>query len=173
MDRELTPSDLVAKQVRELRSARGMTVKQLSARCAELGVRLSEQALYKLEAQRDVADRPARPVTVDELLALAYALDVAPVYLITGMGGEDEELPVLPLRSFATGRARKWIRGLSPLPGVNNHRFEINRPEDEANSRWFVVRDATSYEQLERALEAIQGLVSLARWRDENEGGET
>src|SRR5579875_1366589 len=106
MDSEQTPSDLVALRVRVLREGRGMTVRELAARCAELGMaRLTAQALYKLEGQRSAQDRRPRPVTVDELLVLACALDIAPVHLIAGLD-DDGDVPVTPGRSVSAREAR-------------------------------------------------------------------
>jgi transcriptional regulator with XRE-family HTH domain len=77
-----TASDLIAQRIRELRNARGMTVADLAARCEAAGMpKLTAQALYKLEGQRNALDRPPRPVTVDELLVLARALGVTPAEL--------------------------------------------------------------------------------------------
>jgi transcriptional regulator with XRE-family HTH domain len=167
MDSEATVSDLIAKRVRELRTGQGMTVKQLAARCTEVGVRLSEQALYKLEGQREAPGRPARPVTVDELLGLAYVLDVAPVYLIAGLGDDDEQVPITPQRSASAGRARKWIRGMGAVPGINVHRFDLNRPSSEANTTWFAI-NAANLAEAEFALKAAGEFVSLQRWRQEH-----
>ena len=82
MSEERTVSDVVAGRIRKLCTARGMTVADLAARCAAAGMpKLTAQALYKLLGQRDVPDRPPRPVSVDELLILARALDVTPANL--------------------------------------------------------------------------------------------
>jgi transcriptional regulator with XRE-family HTH domain len=74
MDNEPTLSDLVADRIRKLLKQRGMTVRQLAARCRETGSpKLTDQALYKLLGQRE---RQPRPVSVDELAELAVALQV-------------------------------------------------------------------------------------------------
>lgn len=170
MDSRETVSDLIAKRVRALREGRGMSVKALAARCAEEGMpRLTEQALYKLEGQRTSADRRPRPVSVDELLVLAFVLDVAPVHLIAGF--DDTRLPVSPQWSISAEGARDWIRGLAPLSGTDRARYEANVPASERDTQWFTVRDVTSYEQLEMALEGIKAHISLLRWREENKGG--
>jgi transcriptional regulator with XRE-family HTH domain len=157
-----TPSDVVAARVRELRTSRGMKVADLAARCAELGAeQLTVQALYKLEGQRESATRRPRPVSVDELLALAAALDVAPVHLLVppypspqwgGTGKQatnlarspddpntpNDEMPyqVTSGREVPCWRARQFIRGIRPLPGMDAWRFfgEVpphERPDEE------------------------------------------
>ncbi len=164
-----TPSDLIAERIRKLREDRGMTVAELAARCKAAGMpRLTAQVLYKLEGQR--ANRNPRPVAVDELLVLAFALDIAPVHLIAGLD-DDEPLPVSPDWTVDAPGARKWIRGLVPLSGGDKKRFEANVPASEQDTIWFTVADATNYEQVSLALEAFKAHVSLARWREENEGG--
>jgi hypothetical protein len=148
-----------------------MTVAQLAARCEEAGMpRLTAQALYKLESQRDRTDRPPRPVTVDELLILAYALDVAPVHLIVGLN-DDTPLPVSTEWSVSAEGARLWIRGLAPLSGTDRKRYEANVPPSEENTHWFIVRDVTSFEAVTQALEGLKAFVSLQQWQVENEGG--
>src|SRR5690242_9621967 len=119
MANEQSPSDVVAARVRQVRKRRDLTTAQLAARCAELGAPdLTTQALYKLEGQRDVASRRPRPVTVDELLALALALNVAPVHLL--VPPDESEAPYQITQTVtATSRfaARGWIRGVVPLSG--------------------------------------------------------
>src|SRR6266536_4003390 len=80
----MTPSEQVAAQVREIRQKRRWTVAQLAQRCEELGMPgLTEQALYNLEAGRpDPRGRRRRAVTVDEAIALSFALGVAPIDLM-------------------------------------------------------------------------------------------
>jgi transcriptional regulator with XRE-family HTH domain len=76
-------SDRVAERIRTLRMDRGLTAADLAERCAKAGMpRLTAQVLYKLEGQRDRQDRPPRPVTVDELVVLAAALQVPPSALL-------------------------------------------------------------------------------------------
>jgi hypothetical protein len=109
-----------------------MKVADLAARCAELGApQLTAQALYKLEGQRKSATRRPRPVSVDELLALALALNVAPVHLLVPPDDPDEPYPITQTVT-ATSRfvARGWIRGVSPLSG-DRREFDTEVPQDE------------------------------------------
>ncbi len=133
MANERTASDIVAATVREVRGKRGMTVSDLAARCAELGApRLTAQALYKLEGQRDPAKRRPRPVTVDELMALARALDIAPLYLLTGLGRDSEPYQVTGNVRERTGKVRQWICGTiegGNMRGVDRLAYLTQRPE--------------------------------------------
>jgi transcriptional regulator with XRE-family HTH domain len=129
-----TPSDVVAARVRQVRKRRDLTTDQLAARCAELGAPdLTAQALYKLEGQRNVASRRPRAVTVDELLTLAIALNVAPVHLLVP---PDDYLKPYRLTSGTSESAvyvRHWIRGVIPLSDADPREYfsEVPRTEYE------------------------------------------
>ncbi len=85
MQNDETPSDVVGKRVRELRTRRKWPVEKLAERCAQVGApQLTVDALYLVEGGRRDPEtkRRRRRVTVDELLALALAFDVAPVVLL-------------------------------------------------------------------------------------------
>lgn len=103
MDSDKTPSDRVAARVRSLRGAQGMSVPQLAARCAELGMpQLTAQALYKLETRRAAPTSGIRrPVTVDELFVLARALDVTVGQLLLGERGGLGPMSPKSLREMA------------------------------------------------------------------------
>jgi 8-oxo-dGTP diphosphatase len=149
-----TPSDVIAQRIRQLREARGWTVAELAARCKDAGLpRLTATVLYKMESQRQ--NRAPRPVTVDELLILAFVLDIAPVHLIAGLD-EDARLPVSPDWSVWASSARQWIRGFAPMAGGDKRRYEANVPPSEADAQWFMIQDATSYEQVVQALEGLK-----------------
>ena len=159
MDNAPTPSDLIAARIRKLRNDRGMTVAELAARCRDAGMpHLTAQVIYKLESQR--TNRAPRPVTVDELLVLAYALDIAPVHLIVGLD-DDAALPGILQRSTGPYGARQWVRGLAPITGSDRKRYEANVPDDERKAQWFMIRDVTNAETLRRTLEQLQGFVGL------------
>lgn len=125
MDNEPTASDHIAQRVRELRNARQMTVADLAARCEAEGMpKLTAQTLYKMEGQRNATDRPPRPVTVDELLVLARALEVAPVDLCPEVATTDpipgylldqtKDMPVDAALSYIRGALRlleRWQAG--------------------------------------------------------------
>jgi len=128
----MTPSDVVAARVREVRGKRDLTVAELAARCAELGApELTAQALYKLEQRRPGKLRP-RPVTVDELLTLAVALNVAPVHLLVPVDDPDEEYPVIGGVLARRFGVRAWIRGIGPIdPDADPREFGAEVPRGE------------------------------------------
>lgn len=75
------PSDTVARRVQELRRRRGWSVARLADQCAQAGApELTESVLTNILTRRRRPGRP-RDVTIDEVVALARALDVPPVGL--------------------------------------------------------------------------------------------
>lgn len=166
MDNAQTVSDLIAARIRKLRKARGMSGADLAAACAEAGLPgLTAQAIYKLEAQR--TNRAPRPVSVDELLTLAYVLDVAPVHLIAGLD-DDVAMPLGAGWTVDAAGARMWIRGLAPIRDRNRKLYEATVPASETDTRWFKVDDVTSFEQLTQALEGLRAMVSLRQQQSED-----
>ena len=162
-----TPSDVIAQRIRQLREARGWSVAELATRCKDAGLpRLTSTVLYKLESQRQ--NRAPRPVTVDELLILAFVLDIAPVHLIAGLD-DDAELPISPDWTISASGARQWIRGFAPIAGSNKKLYNANVPPSEDNAQWFVVRDVTSYEQVLQALEGLKQFVGLKHQQEQDQ----
>jgi transcriptional regulator with XRE-family HTH domain len=169
-----TPSDVAAKRVREVRRKRGLTVAQLAERCAVRGMPgLTEQALYNLEAGRaDKRGRRRRAVTVDELLVLGLALDVAPVHLLVSPDHDDEPYQITPARGEPAGAVRDWIRGVPALAGIVQRDFynEVPEPEWHLSASGF---PDTSYAERRRAAKSPEekqrdGIDQLRRLADDD-----
>jgi DNA-binding XRE family transcriptional regulator len=129
-----TPSDVVAGRIREVRRKRSLTVAQLAQRCAKLGAAgLTEQALYNIETGRpDKQGHRRRAVNIDELLVIAYALDVAPVHLIVPVDIDGlEPYEIAPGMDFPARYVREWIRGAFPLAGTDQRHFYTEVPQGE------------------------------------------
>ena len=125
---EETVSDLVAENIREARKRRGWKPAELAARCADVRAPdITENAIENIESGRRANGRRRRDVTVDELLVLAYALDIAPVYLICGLD-DTTEIPVTPQLSVTSIEARNWIHGFGSLAGTDEEEFARNLP---------------------------------------------
>jgi len=93
-----------------------MTAAQLAERCAALGApKITVQSVSKIEGQRESATRPPRQVTVDELLALAAALNCPPVSLLVPPDDSDEPYAVTAAVTGSRFGVRAWIRGAGPL----------------------------------------------------------
>lgn len=135
MANEPTVSDLIAERLRGLLADRKMTVRELAGRCEAIGMpKLTAQALYKLVGQRDRKDRPPRPVTVDELLVLAYALDINPLYLICGLHGhedeDEDEIWLTPERPLQAQDMWNWLMGWQVLPGMDKETYTMSLPPE-------------------------------------------
>jgi transcriptional regulator with XRE-family HTH domain len=101
-------SDAVAALVKQLRLRRGVTVKDLAGKCRDLGAeQLTANVLTNIEVRR-------RDVSVDELLVLALALDVAPAYLLTP-GDASTSIAVTASEVHPADAVEQWILGTAPL----------------------------------------------------------
>lgn len=130
---------MIAERVKELRRGRGWSAEKLAAEMTAVGVPWSRVVVTKLETKR----RPG--VSVAELLALAYVLEVAPVHLIVPPLSREEVRPwdrdqmgqapffyaVTPNTSGATGTVREWIRGRAAFGEVDPRRYFSEVPADE------------------------------------------
>jgi transcriptional regulator with XRE-family HTH domain len=105
-------SDFVAQRVREIRQSRGWTAKDLAERCAEVGVpEITAAVIANIETgRRDADGRRRRDVTIDEALALAYALEVPPVFLLIPLNGS-ERLHVTSKVEMDAPSAAAWVNG--------------------------------------------------------------
>lgn len=105
----------------QARHDRGFTVRQLAERVAELGfdgpsaIRIRQiEAGGRAGASADVRER-LENVRLREVIALAAALDVAPVYLIAPLDNvSDVRFGAIPVPAAAF---RSWLRGLAPIGG--------------------------------------------------------
>lgn len=117
-----TPGHVFSRRVFEARKRHGWHQKDLAARLVEIG--------YVDETGRPIISRPTlakietndRAVTIEDLLAIAAALDVAPVHLLVPLEDVEPHDPELPvtlqvtrgLPAVPTFVARAWIRGVPP-----------------------------------------------------------
>lgn len=127
-----TPSDVVGARVRAVRRRHGWTAAQLAERCAEIGAtEITSSVVTDLETGRrdKTTGRRRRNITVDELLVLACALDVAPVHLLVPL--EEGKYWITPRRIDKAGVVRQWIRGREPLARMNRRFYFTEVPERE------------------------------------------
>ena len=114
----------MAARIRQVRKRRGVSPADLAERCAALGAAdLTENVIENIESRSARASKRPRPVTVDELLALAAALNVAPVHLLVPPDDYRK-----PYRLTSTVRetavyVRHWIRGEIQLPGADPREY--------------------------------------------------
>jgi transcriptional regulator with XRE-family HTH domain len=116
---------VVRQQARRIRSAQGLTVEQLAARCEELGLTdFNSTLITAIEIGRK------KSVTVDEWIQLAAALDVAPIHLLVPTDSEQETW-VGEKQHYAAADIRRWVRGSRPLDFTNSRTYFTQVPEEE------------------------------------------
>lgn len=129
----------VAENVEAVRKRRGLTQQQLASRLAELGRPMQASAVAKVESGD-------RRVDVDDLAALAVALNVSVARLLLPDGDENQPVFVVPAFSVPAYSAWDWATGerslategddlLDPLVQERDLDFIAERP------RWKRLRD--------------------------------
>jgi transcriptional regulator with XRE-family HTH domain len=128
-----TVSDVVAAQVRHWRKQRGWQPGDLAGRCLELGAaHLTENVIENIESGRRAGGKRRRDVTVDELLTLAVALNVAPVHLLVPVDDPAAPYPVIGGILARRFGVRAWIRGVGPIdPDADPRQFHSAVPRGE------------------------------------------
>ncbi len=108
-----TPSQVLAQRVRMYRDAHGWSAGELAERCTKAGVPLDGSVIEALENDLRA------PVSVQELLTLAYVLSVPPVLLFLPVG-EDYEIEVTPGVPIPPDAAVRWVCGQAMMAGDTN-----------------------------------------------------
>lgn len=185
MAEAVTPSEVLARRVREIRRDRGWTGEQLGERMEAFGLRGSRQTVSALEkGTRGVAG-------IEKLIGLAVALDTTPVHLMVppddNVGTRPGDTPEMRVRLIGDVAvtpyvARKWWRGEIPLPGQDAARFRANAREvgsstwprlhgskmETLEERVVTVRRAISEEDVATALNDLRTIIATAtRLHDE------
>lgn len=100
----------VADTVAALRREAGLSQSEFGERLASVGRPMQFDTVSRLESGR-------RAVTVDDLLALAAALDVSPLLLLLPPEDDGQPVRLTEGRAAGFGAAWRWGRGEEPLPG--------------------------------------------------------
>lgn len=116
-----TPEDYVARNVAELRDARRLTVRALSAALDEQGRKILPSGITKVENR-------SRSVDVGDLVALAVALGANPNRLLLPPVAGDEPVHLTPARQVEAWQAWQWAEGRFPLPtrGADDDEWPYN-----------------------------------------------
>ncbi|MEU7843926.1 helix-turn-helix transcriptional regulator [Micromonospora sp. NPDC049114] len=115
-----TPSDRVGRSVAELRKSRGLTAQQLSDRLDQLGHRIAQSSISKIETGK-------RTVDADDLVALAVALRTTPNRLLFGAHAGTNGVALTPTVATTGHRAWAWANGEFPL--VSTYPKEMSEGE--------------------------------------------
>lgn len=122
----MSVSEAIGARLNQLRRVHGWSAAQLAEAMTKVGVPWDRQVVSKLENGR------RKVLTVDELLALAYVLDIAPVHLLVPTdAGASERYAVTPTVTVSPSAARAWIRGRSAIGQVDRRWFGSQVPHDE------------------------------------------
>ncbi len=108
----------IAENVRTLRKERGLDLADVAERMAELGRPLSLNGVSKVE-------RGKRGVDVDDLVALALALNVSPLRLLLTPDASDDRISLTPKVSVPKRDAWQWASGEHQL-GLTEELDEVN-----------------------------------------------
>lgn len=112
---------LMGERIREGRKARGNWSQQdLLDHLAAAGLNMSRQTLYRLE--KGDPEAGGRPLTVQELLTLAFVLGVPPADLVTPMEHTEDFVQVTPKVTMPIHAAYQWFVGLD-RPVVKSRRW--------------------------------------------------
>jgi len=136
-----TPGQTVAERVRELRRRRDWSAERLGHELKSVGLDWNRSIVANFESGR----RPS--VSIEEVLALAYVLDVAPVHLLVPVDNAPW-YAFVPERAAASARVREWVRGRHWMArhGGTERTYFTEVPEEE----WEPPAPFTDEEQIER-----------------------
>lgn len=149
-----SPGARVAANVRALRDARRMTVRDLSARMTDLGRPLLPSGITKVE-------QGLRRVDVDELVALAVALGVSPSRLLLPADAGEEDVALTPTQTAPAWAAWQWAAASQPLP--THSAAEGYNTEDEVEDfRLHSLPPAIRRQQQHPLMQAINRLTGTA-----------
>ncbi|SOB84239.1 helix-turn-helix domain-containing protein [Streptomyces sp. 1331.2] len=117
---------MVAANLRQLREAKGLSLRALAAEVQRLGHSLSPDAINKIEngrllgaEQEGMSSPPVRRMDVDDLVALALALGVTPNRLLLPDPSWEGEVSLAPEVTHESGVAWQWATGERPLLDPN------------------------------------------------------
>jgi transcriptional regulator with XRE-family HTH domain len=130
-------SEVVPLRVRELRKALGWSARQLADELTKAGLEWDRDIVTNFEVGR-------RRVSIDELMTIAFALNVGLVHLLVppypSRGSDawrpdrpDDNAPyqITPKLVVPIWRVRQFIRGHRPLPGQDPWKFFGEVPPHE------------------------------------------
>jgi transcriptional regulator with XRE-family HTH domain len=143
-----------------------LTREDLSDLCGKRGLPLSPATIANIETgRRDASGKRRREVTVDELVILAEALNIAPVLLVFPVGQESTVLSVGDA-AVGTWEAAKWFGGHGEHP-VGSVGSDVRRVYREP------IRLFSDYEQANRRLWHARAKLGVLRRRAQTENGDT
>lgn len=124
---EPSASQVLSKQLPEIRQRLGLSAQAFAERAREAGLKFDRGTVSKIENGQ-------RGISLDEALAIAAALDVAPVHLFLPRE-DDAKVQVAPNVTVEAEQARLWFRGGRPLPDGDDQTYRTEVPKSEWQQR--------------------------------------
>lgn len=109
MSQTKRPHRAIADRVKALRKGRGWSAQRLADEMVKVGISWDRSIVANLENGRRAS------VSVEEWLALAYVLDVAPVNVVVPTESDVTGVELVQGLIVDPGVAREWIRGRKPI----------------------------------------------------------
>jgi transcriptional regulator with XRE-family HTH domain len=122
---DLGPTAVVARRVKELRTKRGWSAERLAQEMRGAGIDWSRGIVAKIESER------RQGVSVAELFALSYVLNVSPVHMLVPPDDGEKPYRVTPEVTAPAAQVREWVRGYGLLPGGDRRLYLTEVPRDE------------------------------------------
>jgi transcriptional regulator with XRE-family HTH domain len=117
---EIEQAHLVGREIQRIRKDAGLTAQQLGDRTAELGLKMTRQAISDLENGR------RRYVTASELAVLAYALNTSPAALTYAPQLADGRVELFPGMYVTAAQALAWFSGAGADLAANPDTYSVN-----------------------------------------------
>jgi transcriptional regulator with XRE-family HTH domain len=119
----LSPGAIFGRRVSEERKRQGLSQDDLVKRLEKLGRYMDRSNLSRIERGETTGQ-------LDNVVALALALGVAPIHLMVPREGE-EAVELAPKRRLSAGDARLWIGGRKLLPESDPVAFVAAMSDEE------------------------------------------
>lgn len=155
---------MLAARVKDIRERKGWSAQRLADRCEELGAEyLNRSVIANIESGRK------KNVTLEQAFILAFALGVAPIFLMVPIdNGEDlmEAMQIAPHAMYEPGVVRDWARGYLPIEQSGpDYIYRLETPEgsalDEAQSWAGELRASTI--AMSEATEALNKVAAVQK----------
>jgi transcriptional regulator with XRE-family HTH domain len=127
----LPPSRVVGLRVRETRKEHRWTQEQLAQELREVGVRIGQTDVARLEKLPGDKGHDPRSVSLEDWLALAFVLDIPPLALL--LPADDERIAILP-----KGVRRRDPAPVEPQPRTYSGDWHPVHESRERTAAWLV-----------------------------------
>jgi transcriptional regulator with XRE-family HTH domain len=124
-------AEAVSANVKRLRLKQNLGLRGLSKKLGDVGRPLGHSAIDQIE-------KGTRRVDVDDLVALALALDASPIALLAPpTDGPSAEISVTGVEGpIAVGGFLEWLRGYHSITGLSTMDFMRNALQVWEQARW-------------------------------------